>query len=72
MIVPPEDVIPKSTAFRYVKGSLVIVLFLLILMATVFILVAESLASKEGSGSSAMTIGIVSLVSVCLRLERVC
>lgn len=60
IIIPPEDVIPKSSWFRFVKCSLIIALSLLIVMAILTLIVAESLTKPQPGPA----LGIISLVSV--------
>ena len=63
IIIGPEDVIPKSSMFKFVKCSLVVALSMLIVLAVVTLIVAESFVSHKYKDG--LAIGIVSLVS-CL------
>ena len=69
IVIPPEDVIPKSSWFRFVKCSLVIALSLLIVMAIVTLIVAESFVKPNQK--DALAIGVVSLVSNCHCIQPV-
>lgn len=60
IIIGPEDVIPKSSWFRFVKCSLVVALLMLVILAVITLIVAESFVNNKASG---LATGIVSLVS---------
>lgn len=59
IIIGPEDVIPKSSWFRFVKCSLVIALVMLVILAVITLIVAESFVNNKAG----LATGIVSLVS---------
>ena len=63
IVIAPEDVIPKSSWFKFVKCSLLTTLTLLLVIAIIMMLVAESLVKNHDKDS--LTIGIISLV--CLK-----
>lgn len=65
IIIGPEDVIPRSSWFRFVKCSLVAALSMLVTLAVITLIVAESFVSNDRAG---LATGIVSLVGIILFL----
>lgn len=59
IVIPPEDVMPKSSWFRFVKLSLIISICMLMLMAILTVIVTES----SNPNPDGLAIGIISLVS---------
>ncbi|KAI2805204.1 hypothetical protein BLOT_004196 [Blomia tropicalis] len=66
IVIAPEDVIPKSSWFKFVKCSLLTTLTLLIVFAIIMMLVAESLVKNHDKDS--LTIGIISLIGIIIFL----
>ena len=62
IVIGPEDVIPKSSWFKFVKCSLLLALSMLVLLAVITLIVAESF-TKSSKHQDGLAIGIVSLVS---------
>lgn len=62
IVIAPEDVIPKSSWFKFVKCSLLVALSMLVILAVISLIVAESFVSNKHKDS--LGIGIVSLVCI--------
>ena len=61
IVIAPEDVIPKTSWFKFIKCSLMVALTMLITLAAITLIVAESFISNKNKDS--LAVGIVSLVS---------
>lgn len=74
IVIPPEDVIPKSSWFKYVKVSLLTALVMLILVAIFAMIISESFVSNRASGGAAthdsLAIGVVSMVRCSAKLIK--